>query len=110
MVEFTLPARAERERMIAMYVDKYLSNPPPGAARRIVMDPSFGSEHVAAAVDATDGFSGREISKLAIAWQATAYGSVDATFTPALMTDVLEVFISQRKLRATWDEEQSKLR
>ena len=38
--------------------------------RRIVIDETFSEAHVASAVDATDGFSGREISKLAIAWQA----------------------------------------
>merc|ERR1711968_5416 len=53
MVQFTLPSETERAKMIAQYMDKYLLKP-------------------------TEGFSGREISKLAIAWQAAAYGTEDA--------------------------------
>ena len=65
MVEFKLPGRDERKRMITMYIDKYLRAPPPTAtARRIVIDESFSDTHVAAAVDATDGFSGREDTQL----------------------------------------------
>ena len=67
MVEFRLPGEGERDTMIRMYIDKYLKAPPPTAsARRIVVDESLSDAHVAAAVEATNGFSGREISKLAI--------------------------------------------
>lgn len=37
------------------------------------------------------GFSGREIAKLAIAWQAAAYGTPNSSFTAELMTEVLDV-------------------
>ena len=88
--------------MIKLYLDKYVRNSPPGAARQIVIDPFLGDEHVAAAVEATEGLSGREISKLAIAWQAAAYGKPDVTFTPELMADVLESHAAQRKVMKTW--------
>lgn len=44
--------------------------------------------------DETEGFSGREIAKLAIAWQAAAYGTPDSSFNPELMFEVLEVNIN----------------
>lgn len=42
--------------------------------------------------------AGRELSKLAIAWQAAAYGSDPASFTPDLMASVTDVFIQQKVL------------
>lgn len=47
--------------------------------------------HLQDVADLTEGFSGREIAKLAIAWQAAAYGTSDSSFTADLMTEVLEV-------------------
>lgn len=47
--------------------------------------------HLQEVADLTEGFSGREIAKLAIAWQAAAYGTTDSSFTAELMTEVLEV-------------------
>ena len=76
--------------------------PPTASARRIVVDESLSDAHVAAAVEATNGFSGREISKLAIAWQAAAYGSAEARFTPEIMASVLEVHVDQRERKRQW--------
>lgn len=88
MVEFHLPSAHERRRMIAMYIDKYLLNPSassigapvsitsmfsPGQKKVTTVD--IGEEEIEQVVKDTEGFSGRAISKLAIAWQAAAYGS-----------------------------------
>jgi ATPase family AAA domain-containing protein 3A/B len=74
MVEFDNPDESERRRMIAMYVDKYLLNPPSRWARRVTVE-GVGDAEIEQVVAETAGFSGRAISKLAIAWQAAAYGS-----------------------------------
>ena len=50
----------------------------------------------------TEGFSGREIAKLAIAWQSSAYGSVDATFTPELLELNLEAHKEQKVRKQAW--------
>ena len=90
---------------LQLYLDKYLRAPPPSpTARRIVVDESLTPAHVAAAIDATDGFSGREISKLAIAWQAASYGSADARFTPEIMASVLEVRGDSRRHCCSYHE------
>lgn len=39
---------------------------------------------------------GRELSKLAIAWQAAAYGSDPVVFTPELMASVTDSFLEQK--------------
>jgi ATPase family AAA domain-containing protein 3A/B len=74
MVEFGLPGVDERRRMIAMYIDKYLLNPPGRFTRKVVTE-GIGDAEIEQVVAETDGFSGRAISKLAIAWQAAAYGT-----------------------------------
>mmetsp|Transcript_5194 Transcript_5194/g.9890 ORF Transcript_5194/g.9890 Transcript_5194/m.9890 type:complete len:574 (-) Transcript_5194:829-2550(-) len=74
MVEFDLPASHERRKMIAMYIEKYLLNPPDKWAKKVTTV-DIGDEEIERVVAETEGFSGRAISKLAIAWQAAAYGT-----------------------------------
>jgi len=74
MVDFDLPGRHERRKMIAQYVDRYLLNPP-GRWTKRVTTVDIGDEEIERVTDLTEGFSGRGISKLAIAWQAAAYGT-----------------------------------
>jgi ATPase family AAA domain-containing protein 3A/B len=59
-----------------MYIDKYLINPP-GKAKRVTTE-GIGAAEIEQVVKMTEGFSGRAISKLAIAWQASAYGTAGA--------------------------------
>ena len=74
MVEFDVPGPHERKRMIAQYIEKYLLNPP-GRWTKKVTTVDIGDEEIDRVVDMTEGFSGRAISKLAIAWQSAAYGT-----------------------------------
>ena len=59
-------------------------------------------KHLEEIADLTDGFSGREISKLAIAWQAAAYGSEDVCVTPAMLMEVLRDQAASRVIKAEW--------
>ncbi|KAL7479968.1 hypothetical protein ACHAW6_005684 [Cyclotella cf. meneghiniana] len=74
MVEFDLPGEHERRKMIALYIEKYLLNPPGRWAKKVTTV-DIGDEEIERVVKETEGFSGRAISKLAIAWQAAAYGT-----------------------------------
>ena len=74
MVDFGLPEAEERRKMIAMYIDKYLLKPP-GRWTKKVETEGIGNKEIEWVVQQTEGFSGRAISKLAIAWQAAAYGT-----------------------------------
>lgn len=77
MVDFDLPAKHERHKMIVMYIEKYLLNPP-GRWTKKVSTLDIAEEEINTVVHMTEGFSGRAISKLAIAWQAAAYGTEGA--------------------------------
>ena len=77
MVEFGLPGAEERKKMIAQYIDRYLLNPP-GTWAKKVTTVDIGDEEIDRVVEETKGFSGRQIAKLAIAWQAAAYGTEGA--------------------------------
>ena len=101
MVAFTLPGRAERLRIIDMYLKKYLVDSAGGSARRIKIE-GIETEHLEAAADTTEGFSGRELAKLAIAWQAAAYGTAGNTFTHELMQEVLHTHMAQKEQKQGW--------
>lgn len=74
MVAFELPGEDERKKMINMYIENYLLNPPNSWTRKVeAVD--IGEDEINEVVKETEGFSGRAISKLAIAWQAAAYGT-----------------------------------
>ena len=77
MVEFDLPGPEERRKMLVEYIDKYLLNPPGRFTKKVVTE-GIGEPEIDEVVQMTDGFSGRAISKLAIAWQAAAYGTEGA--------------------------------
>jgi len=102
MVEFALPSAKERLRMIAHYVDTLLVSPTQAA--QITVDADIDESVIEGVVGRTDGFSGREISKLAIAWQAAAYGTVNATLDRALLEEVLEVQLAQKKMKKEWTQ------
>ena len=51
-----------------------------------------------------DGFSGREIYKLVIAWHDAAFNKQNAILTPELMESVLESHIEQHNQREEWNK------
>lgn len=51
----------------------------------------------------TEGFSGREITKMVVAWHDAAFTLPDAVLTPDLMEKVLEKFHLQHKLKENWN-------
>lgn len=94
IVKFDLPTAEERERMLRMHLDTYISDD-------IKLD-GVGDQHLAEAVKATEGFSGREIEKLVVAWQAAAYANETATFAPNTLKKVLDSHVDQRQLKNLW--------
>jgi len=57
----------------------------------------------------TVGFSGRELTKMVIAWHDAAFTLPDPCLTPDLMFKVLKKFHLQHKLKETWNADESKL-
>jgi ATPase family AAA domain-containing protein 3A/B len=101
MVEFDLPGPEERKKMIAMYIEKYLLNPPGRFAKKVTTQ-DIGDAEIDEVVNQTEGFSGRAISKLAIAWQAAAYGTQDAMLDRATFFKTVELHKNSSEQKDSW--------
>lgn len=55
----------------------------------------------------TEGFSGREIMKMVVAWHDAAFTLPDATLRPDVMETVLNKFKLQHKLKDTWTKQEA---
>ena len=55
----------------------------------------------------TEGFSGREIQKMVVAWHDAAFTLPEPILTPDIMQKVLGKFHLQHKLKKTWTKEES---
>ncbi|EQC36797.1 hypothetical protein SDRG_05630 [Saprolegnia diclina VS20] len=102
MVEFQLPGLDERVRMLQQYVDKYLLQSNSKAKQIVVKDIEY--DDFVSVASRIDGFSGREISKLVIAFQAAAYGSASSEFNKVLMEEVLEHHMVAHRQKEAWKE------
>lgn len=100
MVDFHLPGFDERVRMIAQYMEMYLTKPQKGS--KAIDANEIDSDAITIAAKETAGYSGREISKLAIAWQAAAYGTSDAKLSKALYLQVLAESRNSKSQKLSW--------
>jgi ATPase family AAA domain-containing protein 3A/B len=87
--------------MIAMYIEQYLLNPPNRWARK-VETVDIGDKEIDEVVKLTEGFSGRSISKLAIAWQAAAYGTEGAILDRDTFFKTVELHTKNLKIKDNW--------
>ncbi|CAK8672292.1 ATPase family AAA domain-containing protein 3A-like [Clavelina lepadiformis] len=102
IVEFDLPRMEERERLVRLYFDKYVLEPAMDSKQRLKLgDFDFGSK-CSEIARKTEGMSGREISKLAVAWQALGYASTDGTLTEQMMDERVDEAIAQHQLKMDW--------
>jgi len=107
IIEFDLPGADERTKMITLYMDKYLINPP-GRLTKKVKTQDIGRTEIELAAKETDGFSGRSLSKLVIAWQAAAYGTHDALLTKDSFFETVAQHRSGMETRRKWLSEASR--
>merc|ERR1712127_616659 len=87
--------------MIAQYIDKYLLNPPKRWAKK-VSTVDIGEEEIDRVVQETEGFSGRAIAKLAIAWQASTYGTDGAILDQETFFKTVEHHKSSMSQKDDW--------
>ena len=105
MVEFGLPQTDERRKLIALYLDLYLLQPPHAWTRKVTTQ-DIGQEEIEKVVQMTDGFSGRAIAKLAIAWQAAAYGTEGAVLDQATFFETVEHHKRSLAIKEDWQNQQ----
>lgn len=106
MVEFPLPTLNERERLVRLYFDKFVLQPAAQGKRRLKVAPFDYTSLCSKIACMTDGLSGREIAKLGVAWQATAYASEDGVLTEAMVMSRVEDSIRAHKMKVRWQSEQ----
>lgn len=109
MVEFQLPTRDERERLVRRYFEEYILNAGTRGWRsqRIKLTDDFDfHEKCTEIAEATQGLSGREIAKLGIAWQASTYASKDGMLTEEILDARVNEMIKQHKQKAEWLKEE----
>ncbi|GAB1600476.1 ATPase family AAA domain-containing protein 3-like [Argonauta hians] len=108
MVEFLLPTLSERERMVRQYFDEFVLKPATEGKRRLkVAQFDYGAK-CSEIAKRIEGLSGREISKLGVAWQATAYASDDGVLTESMIDNIVDNSIRQHSQKILWqDDKQS---
>ena len=73
MVEFSLPGPEERDRLMRLYFDKYVLQPAAEGKKRFKVEQWDYGTVCNKMAKMCEGMSGREISKLGVAWQAAVY-------------------------------------
>lgn len=107
IVSFSLPGIEERKRMIYHYFDRYLLKAGAGA-KQIKLDNFDFVKKCEELAAKTDGFSGREISKLIVSCQAGAYASEDGVLTENIIEQKLKFALDAHEKKMKWRSEQEK--
>uniref|UniRef100_A0A8C9X6K9 ATPase family AAA domain containing 3A n=1 Tax=Sander lucioperca TaxID=283035 RepID=A0A8C9X6K9_SANLU len=114
IVNFALPGPDERERLVRLYFDKYVLEPATGGRQRMKLAQFDYGQKCSEIAKWTEGMSGREISKLGVAWQAAAYSSEDGVLTEAMIDARVKDAVKQHLQKMDWlhgeDEAQAKIR
>ncbi|KRZ33212.1 ATPase family AAA domain-containing protein 3 [Trichinella pseudospiralis] len=108
MVEFSLPALDQCQRLLLLYFERYIAQPAVGrrawpfAVGRLKLADFDWVEKCNAVATKVVGMSGREISKMVVAWQAAAYASDDGCLTERMIDDLTEHAVRQHSQKVAW--------
>ncbi|XP_032369119.1 LOW QUALITY PROTEIN: ATPase family AAA domain containing 3 [Etheostoma spectabile] len=102
IVNFALPGPDERERLVRLYFDRYVLEPATGGRQRMKLAQFDYGQKCSEIAKWTEGMSGREISKLGVAWQAAAYSSEDGVLTEAMIDARVKDAVKQHLQKMDW--------
>lgn len=102
IVNFDLPGLEERERLVRLYFDKYVLKPASEGKQRLKVAQFDYGKKCSELAKITEGMSGREISKLGVAWQAAAYASEDGILTEAMIDARVADAVRQHMQKMEW--------
>ncbi len=124
LVYFERPGRQERIDMIYHYLLLYC-NPPKSTYEKLAFmwkhpkslitgKKLIGMEGVDHSViekiaDKADGFSGREVAKMVVAWHDAAFALENPILTPAIMEKILDKLKVMHDTKQGWGEKESEL-
>lgn len=124
IVHFDKPGHKQRLQMLYHYLLLYCSPPKTvrGRLQQYIKHPrslvykktdigmkGVEAEFIEEVTKRIEGFSGREIYKLVIAWHDAAFSQANAVLTPEMMKEVLESHIEQHVQRQEWHTRKSVL-
>ena len=107
-VEFALPGEAERVDLLKLYFDRFIKKSGEGGSMlrpiaRIKIDPEVNwDDKLTEIAKKINGFSGREISKLCIAFQAAAYGKANASLDGSTVDEVVANRVQDHNEKKKW--------
>lgn len=122
IIGFGLPSVNERKTMLFHYLVKYCQPPQSTTeklnfiwkhprsiytGKKLIRMEGVTTEIVQEIAEASEGFSGRELTKMVIAWHDAAFTLPEPVLTPDLMRRVLKKFQLQHALKATWSKEEA---
>ena len=122
IIGFGLPSVNERRTMLFHYLVKYCTPPQSGwekvkfaykhprslyTGKKLIRMQDVTTEVIQEIANATEGFSGRAITKMVIAWHDAAFTLPDPVLTPDLMRKVLKKFQLQQQLKQNWSKEEA---
>uniref|UniRef100_A0A8R1E679 Uncharacterized protein n=1 Tax=Caenorhabditis japonica TaxID=281687 RepID=A0A8R1E679_CAEJA len=113
LVEFALPGLEERERILLQYFNEHIVVPATSGSRsqRLKLDNFDFVAKCSEIAKKTTGMSGRELSKLVIGWQASAYASETGVLTEAIVDRNTADAMLQHEHKMEWlEKEQRKAR
>ncbi|XP_034732430.1 ATPase family AAA domain-containing protein 3-like [Etheostoma cragini] len=102
IVNFALPGLGERERLVRLYFDKFVLGPATTGRQRLKLAQFDYGQKCSDIAKRAEGMSGREISKLGVAWQAAAYSSEDGVLTEAMIDSRVDDAIKQHAQKMDW--------
>jgi ATPase family AAA domain-containing protein 3A/B len=97
--EFPLPTINERRRMLGMFMDEHIHKPT-RKGKVIDVDPELDDTVLEDIARRTEGFSGRQLAKLVVAYQAAVFGSGTSRLTVGLAETVLRYKLAHREEEA----------
>ena len=122
VVNFSLPSQSERKTMLFHYLVKYCQ-PPESAweklqfvyryprslytGKKLIRMEGISTELIEQIARDTDGFSGREIMKMVVAWHDAAFTTPELLLKPEILDRVLQKFKLQHKLKSTWSRSEA---
>jgi len=87
--EFPKPAFDQRVQMLNMFLEQYV-HCPTKRGWKIEVDPAIDEKFIETVAKKTEGFSGRQLAKLVLAFQSAVFGSGTQRLTIGLADTVLE--------------------
>lgn len=100
LVKYCTPAKTVRSRL-----QQFMEHPRTLLFKKTEIGmQGIEDTHIEEIAKRTEGFSGREIYKLVVAWHDAAFNKAQAVLTPEILENVLESHIEQHKQRQEWED------